>query len=162
MTVDTGDWTITKETAFEFDINRASAPSLSRIDDTHYLCAYGGQTDVGLAVVLVVNPISWMITKGTPYIYDSDRGVLPTLAMLDPLHHFCAYTGKNDDGWMVTLTVNRSSWTITKGIPWEYDPTDGVNPAITKINDDHFLCVYQGRNNDGWAVVLSPVPPIAP
>ena len=58
-------------------------------------------------------------------------------------------------GWAVVLTVDSTTWTVTKGTPLEFDATLGTTPALTQIDGSHFLCAYTGNGNDGWAVVLT-------
>ena len=58
LTVNTNDWTITSDAAFEFD-DSGKTPALVRIDSSHHLCAYDGDLDDGWSVVLLptVKPI---------------------------------------------------------------------------------------------------------
>ena len=44
---------------------------------------------------------------------------------------------------------------ISKETPFEYDTEHAVTPALAKIDDTHYLCVYTGPGSDGWAVVLT-------
>jgi len=154
LTVNTGAWTITKETPFEFDNKRGEAPALAKIDNMHYLCAYQGDHDDGWATVLTVNTETWTITKETPFEYDSEKARAPALAKIDNSRYLCDYSGKNDDGWAVILAVDPATWTISKETPFEYDDSKGEAPALEKIDDNHCLCTYEGKNDDGWSVVL--------
>jgi type II secretory pathway pseudopilin PulG len=148
--------TIAKGTAFEFDTSKGKTPALAQIDATHYLCAYTGNDDDGYAVVLTVNTSSWTITKGTRLEFDTSKGLSPTLSQIDTSHYFCAYTGRDDDGWATILNVNTSNWTISKGNTFEYDAEKGLTPALVRINNDHHLCAYSGKDDDGYAAVLDP------
>ena len=56
LTVDTGDWTVTSGTAFEFDAQTGKTPALVRIDSSHHLCAYEGEGSDGWSVVLIPDP----------------------------------------------------------------------------------------------------------
>jgi len=155
LTVDTGNWTITKGTPFEFDTQKGMVPALSQIDSTHYLCAYQGDHDDGQAVVLTVDTGSWSITKGTPFEFDTQKGKVPALSRIDSTHYLCAYQGDGDDGWAVVLTVDTGSWSITKETPSEFETQKGEVSALSQIDSTHYLCAYQGDKDDGWAVVLS-------
>jgi type II secretory pathway pseudopilin PulG len=154
LTINTGTWNITKETPFEFDTQRGKTPALSKIDNTHYLCAYTGNGDDGWATVLTINTGTWDITKETPFEFDVQRGKTPALSKIDDVNNLCAYTGSDDDGWSVVLTIDPVYGTISKGTPLEYDTSKGKEPALEKIEDNYYLCAYQGRNDDGWSVVL--------
>ena len=155
LTVDTGTWAITNETPFEFDTTKGTTPALSKINDTHYLCAYAGDDDHGWATVLTVNIGTWTITNETPFEFDAVSGKTPALSMIDNTHYLCAYAGDGDDGWATVLTVNTGTWTITNETPFEFDASNGETPALSKIDNTHYLCAYAGYGDDGWATVLT-------
>ena len=158
LTVDTDNWTITKETAYEYDSTKGKDPALEQIDSTHYLCAYSGDGDAGTAVVLTVDA-NWVITEETPYEFDGTEGKEPALAKVDSTHYLCAYEADNDVGTAVVLTVNTGTWAITKETPFEFDTTRGKGAALIQIDTSHYLCAYEGEtdgtNDTGWAVVLT-------
>ena len=155
LTVDTGSWTITEETPFEFDTQSGIAPALYQIDSSHYLCAYEGNNSDGWAVVLTVDTGSWTITEETPFEFDTQDGRTPALYQIDGSHYLCAYEGQGNSGWAVVLTVDTESWSITKDTPFEFDTQNGRTPALYQIDSSHYLCAYEGNGSDGWAVVLS-------
>ena len=142
-------------TPFEFDTDKGKEPALAQIDSTHYLCAYTGDGDDGWATVLNVNPSTWAISQGTPYEYDTVKSTTQALAQIDDTHYFCAYQGDGDDGWATILTVDTDAWTITEETPLEFDTNQGKFPALAQIDDSHYLCAYQGKDDDGWAVVIT-------
>jgi len=146
---------ISSGTPFEYDASLGQTPALAKIDSTHYLCAYSGPGDDGWAVVLTVNTGTWSITSETPFEYDGQMGINPALAKIDDNHYLCVYADKFSDGWAVVLTVNTSTWSITSETPFEYDGEMGINPALAKINDNHYLCVYTDKLTNGQAVVLT-------
>jgi hypothetical protein len=158
LTVDTGNWTITKETPFEFEPDSAATPTLAKIDDTHYLCAYMGPASDGWAVVLTVDTGTWNITKETAFEYETATGQTPALAMIDSSNYLCAYAGFGSDGWAVVLTVDTGTWAITKGTPFEYEAGTGQTPALAQIDSSNYLCAYEGEASDGWSVVLNYTP----
>jgi hypothetical protein len=154
LTVNTADWTISKAAAFEYDTASGLAPALAQIDTSHYLCTYSGPGGTGWTVVLNVDTGTWTITKGTPFEFDTASGEEPALVQIDSTNYLCTYTGADDDGWAVVLTVNTGSWTISKGTAFEFDASFGQIPALAKIDDDDYLCAYVGPETHGWAVTL--------
>lgn len=154
LEVDAVNSTISSYTPFEFDAVRGKTPALSKIDDEHYLCAYSGDLDIGLATVLIVDTATWTISKGPTFTFDNVIGEAPALAPADSTHHLLAYKGLDSDGWAVILTVDTGTWTITKETPFEYDISRGDMPALIEIESEKYLCVYQGAGKDGWAVFL--------
>lgn len=155
LTVNTSNWTISKETPLEFDDQEGQSSALAKIDDGHYLCAYTGENSDGWAVVLTVNLSNWTISKGTAFEFDNQSGQNPALAKIDDGHYLCAYTGENSDGWGVVLTVDTGDWTISKETPFEFDNEDCWTAALAKIDDSHYLCAYTGPGWDGWAAILA-------
>ncbi len=152
LTVNTGDWTITPETHYDFLGEVAKFPTLAKIDDTHYLYAYYGPSFEGRAVVLTVNPMDWSITMETPLDIDT-TGMDPELCPIDNTNFLCAYRGPGDDGIAVVLTVNTSDWTISKGTPFTF-ATTCVMPALCQIDVGHYLCAYADSTYTGYDGVL--------
>ena len=155
LTVDTDNWTISKEIPYEYDTAKGKKPALEQIDSTHYLCAYAGDDDHGWAVVLTVNTSNWTISKETAYEFDSSKGKTPALLRVNSTNYLCAYTGDDDDGWATVLTVDPSTWTISQNGTIEFDSGKGKTPALAQIDSTHYLCSYAGNDDDGWAVVLT-------
>jgi hypothetical protein len=157
--VDIAGGTVTEESTFEYDSVKGITPTLAKIDDEHYLCAYSGPGDDGYAVILGVDTGTWAISKGAAIEYDpTDYTEAQDLQRIDTYNFLCVYTGHTDswarDGWSVVLNVNLGDWTVSGGDPFEFDNVNGERPALEKIDKTHFLCVYDGPGNDGWAVVL--------
>ncbi len=154
LQVDNSDWTISKRSSFVFDALGADSPSLARIDDDHYLCVYTDSLTAGNAIVFTVNQVSWQVSIESSFVFDVDWAETPVLEKIDLNHYLCVYEGLDSDGWAVVLTVDDSDWSITKSTPFEYDNSRGRMPSPFKIDDDHYLCAYQGPGKDGWAVIL--------
>ena len=154
LTVDTDNWIISKETPYEFDNNYTKDPAISKIDNEHYLCAFESTGPVGRATVLAVDPDDWTISSGNQYLYENPNGRQPALTRIDDEHHLCAYRGVDDDGWAVILTVDKSDFSISKGTKFEFDDSFCRMPALSKIDNEHYLCAFESNNSDGWAVVL--------
>jgi hypothetical protein len=155
LTVNPVDFSISKGTPFEFDTSNGGTPALIQIDSTHYLCAYAGFFQRGMAVVLTVNPADFSISMGTPFEYDNPIGNSAALAQIDTTHYLCAYHGFGDSGWAVVLAVNTGTWEITKETPFEFDIVQGDSPALAPVGPNTFFCAYTGELNDGWAVMLT-------
>lgn len=142
------------DSPFEFNVTLGQNPDLAQIDNTHYLFAYGGSGEDGWAVVATVNTTGWTVSRETTFEYDTDKGDQPALAKIDDEHYLCAYNGHGDDGFAVILKVSAGDWTITRGAPLEFDTTTSKSPALAPVDPTHFLCVYRGAGNRGYAVVF--------
>ena len=146
--------TVTKGTSFEFAPVKAKTPALTRIDDTHYLCAYEGNSDDGWAVVLTVNPSNWTITKSLPFEFNIVKGKRPALAAIDSTHFLCVYEGDKYLGWATVLTVDPANWTLSQGPPFTFNTVKAKTPALVRMDSKRYVCVYEGDGDDGWSTVL--------
>ena len=151
---------ISKKTAYEFDTVKGKQCKLARIDNTHYLCAYTGDGDDGWAVILIVDPLTWVVTKGTPLEYDTIKGKEASLAQIDSTHFMCVYQGNEKDwAYATVLSVNTVSNTVVQESVYlvenESEATTGKKPAVVGINGNRFLLAYEGKDSDGYAVVLT-------
>ncbi|MDO8303513.1 MAG: hypothetical protein Q7T18_09750, partial [Sedimentisphaerales bacterium] len=138
-----------------YDASVGIDPALCSIDGTRFLCAYQGASADGWAAVLSVNTATAVVTRLSSYEFDTANGKTPALAQIDSTHYLCAYDGTNNDGWSVILQVNPFTWAITKGTPFEYDTSNGQQPALAQIDATRYLCVYKGVNSNGYAVILT-------
>ncbi len=162
LTVDTGTWNISKQIPATFEVTRCTSPAVSRIDSQHYILAYAGPSYRGQGVVLNVASFPWSISILSRFEFDSDVGLFPDLEKIEDDRYLCVYEGANSDAWTNVFTVDPGTWKVTPGIAVEYDPVGGESPAAVQIDESHFLCVYQGSNNDGWAAILNTDPPVLP
>ena len=71
LTVNTGGWSISTETAFEYDDTSGLIRDLAQIDPNDCLCAYVGPTSVGNTAILTVEPADWTITSRIAFEYES-------------------------------------------------------------------------------------------
>ncbi|GAI52086.1 unnamed protein product, partial [marine sediment metagenome] len=60
-------------------------------------------------------------------------------------------------GSAVVLIVNPDDWTITNGVPFEFEADTSYvrDTVLSKIDDTHHLCVYGDADYEAWAVVLT-------
>jgi len=158
LIVDTVNWTISTGIPFTFDAKGCGGPDLKRLDATNYLCVYQGDKQDGYAVILTVNPVTWMISRGTPFEFDTDFCSGPALSQASSTDFLCAYKGKVTPavGGLFTkvLTVDVPTRTITCGGTYVADSNDGGNPALANIDDTHHLCTYSAADG-GFATILT-------
>jgi hypothetical protein len=95
------------------------------------------------------------VSMGTPFEFDTSKGNATALARLDAAHFLCVYQGWSSWIWAVVLTVDPATWTITKETPFDLGLGVGNTPALSQIDNDHFLCAYSGNTSDGMAVVVA-------
>ncbi len=170
LTVNTGTTpkTVTKvgEAPFQFEAQQAMHNELYKIDVNHYLCASRCWGSVGKALILTVNTGTWAIGKGTTILYDPVTGQYPALAWISGDNYLCAYTSsipsRADIGKAMVLTVDTQTDSVTKGTEYIHDNMTGVTPDLSKVDDSHYLCAYEGEWNDGFATILTVGSPVLP
>ena len=144
-----------------FDINDFTNPTLDvytirlvQVEAVFTNAAEGTQDKTfKLSVFLYSNDETF--SKGTSFEFDTVKGKRPALSQIDSTHYLCAYEGEGDDGWATVLTVDLAALTITQMSSIEYDPAKGKRPEIVQMDATHYLCVYEGPDSDGWAVILN-------
>jgi len=133
-------------------------PALIRIDDTHHLCAYRASNLRHWAVILTVDPATWMVSTETAFeVTPSLYAYEPALAKIDDTHYLYALSSNIGQGCAVVLTVNTSDWTISKAMadPY-YQFSDAAGSLdLCKIDGTNFLCAYEGGGGKGLATVLT-------
>ena len=159
LTVDTGSWSISSGTSTSFPASFSSAPALTKIDDTHYLCAYEGQTVGvhGAAVVLTVNPADWTVIPGTHFDFHGEAADAPELAKIDDEHYLCTYWAGSNEERVTVLAVNPVDWTVTKDVGPDFflDLMATSVHQLSRIDSTNFLCAYPALTTGGTAIVLT-------
>ena len=107
ITINTSDWTITKDTAYDYYQFSDAAGSIEvcQINSTSFLCAYTGGGS-GLVTVLTVNTGDWSISHTAPFTFETNACSEPELCKIDDTHYLCAYAGLDDDGYVGVLELS--------------------------------------------------------
>jgi len=142
-------------TRYVFDNNRGKSPALAKIDDSHYICAYTGYYDTGIAQILWTNSTSKNVGYVDHDIFEYSMAITPTLCKIDNWHYLVAYEGYGDDGYAQVICVNPSTYAIWHGNATAFDSIIGQQPALEQIDASRYLCVYKGSSSCGYAIVLN-------
>jgi hypothetical protein len=156
LTVNTTDWTITTEAPCDFLTAYTSEPTLARIDQTHYLCAYRDLNSDSYTAVLTVNTTNWTVARepaSTLYLETNTAGQ-HALCHIDKTDFLCVYSGNNYMGQAVVLTVDTGSWSLSTKPAFQFDSVKCLAPALCQIDPPHYLCAYSGALDAGCAGVF--------
>ena len=125
--------TVTKGATYAFAASWATNPDLSKIDDTHYLCALMYTDNNGYAMVATVDTDNWSISYGTAFEFDTADCNYPALCKIDDLgHYLCGYKGTDNNGWSVILDVELPAvYTVT--VSGVSIAPSGVSPGDTEV-----------------------------
>jgi type II secretory pathway pseudopilin PulG len=157
LTVNPGDWTVTAGTPFQLCSVYGTAPSLVRVDDTHYLCAFQGGDVLGLAVIVTVHSNDWTLSRDTAYTYyvfEPEEAAGNELCQIEGSSFLCVYRGPGTVGRATVLTVNTGDLSLSHETPFDFEPGICVSPALCQIDVGHYLCGYSGPGDDGYSGVL--------
>jgi len=153
-----GDFSVTNVSIpFEFDVANSNSHSLVKINNTHYLNTYAGESLDGLAVVLEVNLSgNFNVTNvSVPFVFETVQAIYNSMVKINDTHYLNTYSGSGNDGFAVVLEVNLSGdFSVTKPSSLEFDTTQAFFNSLVKINDTYYLNTFAGTDNDGFAVVL--------
>ncbi|MHC4526593.1 MAG: PilW family protein [Planctomycetota bacterium] len=107
VTVNTTDWTITKDTAYDYYqfSDAAASVKLCQIDAAKFLCAYAQGSSSGLGTVLTVDSSDWSMSHGTPLTFESGACAEPALCRIDASHYLCGHAGLQDHGFAGVLEL---------------------------------------------------------
>lgn len=157
LTVNPADWTVSTGTPFQLCSVYGTAPSLVRIDDTHYLCAFQGGDVLGLAVILTVDGSGWTLSRDTAYTYyvfEPEEAAGNELCQIDASNFLCAYKGPGPVGRATVLTVNTGDLSMSHEAVYTFESGICASPALCQIDVGHYLCGYSGAGDDGYSGVL--------
>jgi type II secretory pathway pseudopilin PulG len=155
LNVNAGAGTISKGTALKYDSYKGYNPSLSKIDGSHFLCAYRGRYDYGYAAILSTNIGAGTITKGASCTFDSARCDWPSLSAMDGSTYVCTYAGYNYHGTALLLTIGSGQSSVTAGPAFVFDSSNGKYSSLAKVTASSYLCAYQTASSRGWAKLLN-------
>ena len=126
--------------------------SVSSLDSTHFVVAYGGGVSTGKARIGVVNGSN--ISYGNEYEF-TGGGSIGSLSVssLDSTHFVVAYGGDstggiNAPGWAVIGTV--SGTTISYGSEYQFNPSPTSWVSVSSLDSTHFVVAYEDNANNNY------------
>ncbi|MCP4259870.1 MAG: hypothetical protein GY774_20515, partial [Planctomycetes bacterium] len=163
ITVNPADWSVSASGFLEYDTKQGVTPALGKIDDTNFLCAYQGDRGDGWACILYEWPAGSGILEAGPQIeFDTTDCMDPTMCKIitqgDDHYFLCAYAASYEVHVVVlNATIVPLMKLDTPGTGASFTGAFSPTPALTKIDDTHYLCVYQDQSGGvhGGAVVLT-------
>lgn len=154
LTVDTNNWTVSRETHTEWEPDQAGDLVAVEIDSTHFLCLYMGDGDDAYAAVLELDRSTWEVTVVSDYerIYNKEIEC-PDLMAIDEDHFIYVFERDGrDDLYAGVLKVDLDDWEIKDKGRDRFDK-DAEYPSLARIDDTHYLCTFID-DNDKYGVAL--------
>jgi len=139
-------WDITKlSTEIEFDpINGKQASNIIELDSTHYIVAYQGLLSDGYVNIFALDRSTWSLSTVTNFNFDIDNCINPKLFKLSATKVLVIYGSTGNDGFALILNINPTTWAVTLGTPFEFDPVFFNGGSIEQLDATHFLITYKG------------------
>ena len=99
---------------------------------------------------------NWLpFESGNDFEFVTDTAAWPSSIQIDDTHYLVTYEGPDNDGWSTVLEVNTSTWAVTtSSAAFEFDKSNGGEPSLSQVDDNHYLVVYSGGIERGWSTVL--------
>lgn len=91
--------------------------------------------------------------------FDTSKSANPHIAHVAGDIFAIVYQGVDNDGWLVTATINTSG-NIGAAVvaSLEFDTTLGATPKIVWVAGDVYCIIYSGPDSDGWAATVTITP----
>ena len=127
--------------------------SLVKIDDTHFILAYRGDSNHGYIKTFSIDG-SYEITQEDVLEYDTVQSYENSLVKIDDTHFILAYRGADHDGFIKTFSID-GNYDITQLQVLEHDIVAGLYNSLVKIDATHFILAYRGDAGDGYIKTFS-------
>ena len=141
--------------------------SLVQVDSDTYALAYGGtnsQAQAGRDGFIstfdidsdgIITPIrienhAAFESASVNFEFDLIQAHHNSLVKVDSDTYAVAYAGKDNDGFITTLTISSDGSTISKVETIEHDLVNGQDNSLVHVNDDTYALAYEGESSDGY------------
>ena len=141
--------------------------SLVQVDSDTYALAYGGtnsQAQAGRDGFIstfdidsdgIITPIrienhAAFESASVNFEFDLNQARHNSLVKVDSDTYAVAYAGKDNDGFITTLTISSDGSTISKVETIEHDLVNGQDNSLVHVNDDTYALAYEGESSDGY------------
>lgn len=125
-----------------------------RIDDTHMLYA-GSNSNVDCRA-MVINATGGVLYNHTYAIIDDENYCYyPSIQQISSTQYVMSYTGGDNLGLGLVITINESDWNVSAGAPFIYDSGATAYNSLAQIDVNHYINAYQGSDLEGYATIFS-------
>ena len=145
---------ITELNSLEHDTAAGTNNSLVKIDDTHLILAYSGDTVDGFFKTFAIDG-SYIISEIASLEYDTVGSSAPSLVMIDSTHFFLAYSDSTTVSRIITVSIDGNYENITVLDTLIRSGVIGQGNSVVKIDGTHFILVTTIAGNDGGIVTFS-------
>jgi len=151
------DYTISLIDSLIFEADDADYSTIVRIDDTHFMVAYGnGSSADGRLITFSIDEEYGNITKIDTYIFYSYVTGEHSLIQIDATHYILAFGDviSGTAGYIKTFSIDENYDNITE-IDSLLFAEDGGACSLVKIDATHFILAHSGAWNVGVITTFS-------
>ncbi len=140
----------------QFDTESGQDPDMIYISGTVYAIAYESKNEDGFVKTVSIDA-SGSISSATidSLEFDKDKGKEPSIVLLSGNVYAIAYRGKNDEGYVKTMTIDASGAISNTALDTlQFDAKKGKAPKIIHVSGEVFAVAYQGDSDDGFVKTI--------
>jgi len=145
---------ITQLHSLEFDTVNGTHSSICKIDDTHFMVAYSGESNNGFIKTCSING-SYEVAVIDTLEFDTSDASYTSLAKLDSTHLVVAYAGASSDAFVAVISFDANCDNLALVHYLEHDTSNCTYPAIYAIDSAHIVIAYGGVDDDGFIKTFS-------
>ncbi|MCA9388441.1 LamG domain-containing protein, partial [Candidatus Berkelbacteria bacterium] len=140
----------------EFDTVAGLEPNITHVANDIYAISYRGPGNDGWLVTIEISTTGDIGSAPIDSLeYDPLDGFESKIVAVDTDTFAIAYRGTGVDGWLVTVDISATG-DISSAVvdSLEFDPVEGREPEIIKLDADTFAIAYRGVDTDGWLATM--------
>ena len=141
----------------EFDTSQGKEPNIISISGDVYAIAYAGDRDDGFLKTVTIATDGQITSPVIDTLeFDTQQGREPQIIPISGDVYAIAYRGRNDDGFLKTVTI-ATDGTITNSVidTFEFDNSNGEEPNMLPISGDVYAIAYRGPDDDGTLATVT-------
>lgn len=142
LAVNTTTWVVTTSgSRFTFDAAANAGSKVLKVDTTHFVVFWSGNSGDGFVQIFQVNTTTWAVTTSAAALeFDTVDHNFASPFFVDANHVVCFYRGASDDNFVEVFTINTTTWAVTTAATrLEFDTQNGGWNAAAQIDTNHFV-----------------------
>ena len=150
FTISSNGNTITEVASLEHMLANGTNNSIVQIDSDTYAVAYTGKFLDGFITTFTIPSNGSSITEVASLEYNTSDASHNSLVKVDSDNFVLAYSGPDEDGFIVSFTISSNGSSITQVESIEHDTDKGRHNSLVQIDTDNYALAYEGLNSDGF------------
>ncbi len=155
FTISADGTSIVEVASLKHDTGKGLYNSLTQVDSDTYALAYTGSGDDGYIATFTISADGASITEVASLEHDTGKGLHNSLVQVDSDTYALAYTGPDDDAYIVTFTISADGTSITEVASLEHDTNSGDYNSLVQVDSDTYALAYSGDSQDGYIATFT-------